>query len=566
MRRLELDEGGGRPSDVLLAEAVLEPFPLGRLGPEAAPARRMNRVLAAALGALRDGEGVEEVLWRMWSASGLAGPWRDTALAGGPAGGRADRDLDAVLGLFDAAARFVDRLPGASAADFVDSVLGQEVAGDTLVPRAPVGESVALVTPATSAGLEWDLVVVAGVQEGVWPDLRLRGSLLGSADLVDAVTGRGGDSRAARAQVRHDETRLFHVAVTRARERLVVTAVRSEDEQPSPFLDVVDPLPHARPFTDVPRPMTLGGLVADLRRSLVSDDPGVRGTAVTTLARLAREGVPGADPAQWWALRDLTDDRPRRGPADPVRVSPSAIDGFWRCGLQWVLRASGGEGPSMGAQDVGVLVHEIAHDLGDTTAAAYAAEVERRWGRLGLPPGWLSRRRLAEATRMTDRLARYVDGTTAEGWRRAASEQKLRLALGRAVVSGTVDRVEVDPSGRVRVVDLKTGSSKPTRDEVRRHGQLGAYQLAVAEGAFAEHGTGSGGAALLHLGKAANVATTVQAQVPLDDDEEPGWARALLDRTAGAMSGAVFAATPGSHCGPCQLKESCPAQSEGRFL
>ena len=298
----------------------------------------------------------------------------------------------------------------------------------------------------------------------------------------------------------------------------------------------------------------------------MSDDPGVRGTAVTTLARLAREGVPGADPAQWWALRDLTDDRPRRGPEDPVRVSPSAIDGFWRCGLQWVLRASGGEGPSMGAQDVGVLVHEIAHDLGDTTAAAYAAEVERRWGRLGLPPGWLSRRRLAEATRMTDRLARYVDETTAEGWRRAASEQKLRLALGRAVVSGTVDRVEVDPSGRVRVVDLKTGSSKPTRDEVRRHGQLGAYQLAVAEGAFAEHGTGSGGAALLQLGKAANVATTVQAQVPLDDDEEPGWARALLDRTAGAMSGAVFAATPGSHCGPCQLKESCPAQSEGRFL
>ncbi len=566
LRRLELDEGGGRPSDVLLAEAVLEPFPLGRLGPEAAPARRVNRVLAAALGALRDGEGVEEVLWRMWSASGLAGPWRDTALAGGPAGGRADRDLDAVLGLFDAAARFVDRLPGASAADFVDSVLGQEVAGDTLVPRAPAGESVALVTPAASAGLEWDLVVVAGVQEGVWPDLRLRGSLLGSADLVDAVTGRGGDSRAARAQVRHDETRLFHVAVTRARERLVVTAVRSEDEQPSPFLDVVDPLPHARPFTDVPRPMTLGGLVADLRRSLVSDDPGVRGTAVTTLARLAREGVPGADPAQWWALRDLTDDRPRRGPEDPVRVSPSAIDGFWRCGLQWVLRASGGEGPSMGAQDVGVLVHEIAHDLGDTTAAAYAAEVERRWGRLGLPPGWLSRRRLAEATRMTDRLARYVDETTAEGWRRAASEQKLRLALGRAVVSGTVDRVEVDPSGRVRVVDLKTGSSKPTRDEVRRHGQLGAYQLAVAEGAFAEHGTGSGGAALLQLGKAANVATTVQAQVPLDDDEEPGWARALLDRTAGAMSGAVFAATPGSHCGPCQLKESCPAQSEGRVL
>ncbi len=566
LRRVELDDGGGRPSDVLLAEAVLAPLSLERLGPEAAPARRVHRVLAAAVDALREGQGVEEVLWAMWSATHLAGAWRDTALGGGPAGGRADRDLDAVLGLFDAAARFTDRLPASRPADFLDHVLSQDVAGDTLAARAAPGEAVALVTPAGAAGLEWDLVVVAGVQEGVWPDLRLRGSLLGSTDLVDVVTGRDTEPRAARAQVRHDETRLFHVACTRARRHLVVTAVRSDDEQPSAYLDVVDPRPDARPFTDVPRPLTLQGLVAELRRSLLSDDPGVRGTAVTTLARLAREQVPGADPAQWWTLRDVTDDRPRRGPDDPVRVSPSGIDGFWRCGLQWVLRASGGDGPSMGAQDVGVLVHEIAHDLGDTGAAAYAAEVERRWGRLGLAPGWLSRRRLAQAQRMTGRLAGYVEEAGAAGWRRAASEQKLRVALGRAVVSGTVDRVEVDPAGRVRVVDLKTGSAKPGRDEVRRHGQLGAYQLAVAEGAFAEHGTASAGAALLQLGKAANVATTLQVQRPLDEDDEPGWARALLDRTAEAMAGAVFAATPGSHCGTCQVKDACPAQAEGRLL
>jgi superfamily I DNA/RNA helicase len=56
LRRLELDDGGGRPSDVLLAEAVLQPFPLGRIGPEAASARRVHRVLAAAVDALREGE------------------------------------------------------------------------------------------------------------------------------------------------------------------------------------------------------------------------------------------------------------------------------------------------------------------------------------------------------------------------------------------------------------------------------------------------------------------------------------------------------------------------------
>ena len=38
------------------------------------------------------------------------------------------------------------------------------------------------------------------------------------------------------------------------------------------------------------------------------------------------------------------------------------------------------------------------------------------------------------------------------------------------------------PTAGVRVVDLKTGSSKPSADEVARHGQLGAYQLAVEAG------------------------------------------------------------------------------------
>ncbi len=566
LRRLELDAGGGRPSDVLLAEAVLAPAALDHVGPEGRPARRVARVLAAGLRSLRDDGGVEEVLWAMWQASGLADPWRETALSAGAGGRRADRDLDAVLGLFDAAGRFVERLPAAPPREFLDHLLSQDVAGDSLVARAPEGDAVALVTPASSAGREWDLVVVAGVQEGSWPDLRLRGSLLGSSHLVDVVTGRAGDPRSARAAVRHDETRLFHVAVTRARRRLVVTAVRSEDEQPSPYLDVVDPCAHDRPFTDVPRPLSLPGLVAELRREVVARDPRVRAGAVASLARLAVAGVPGADPAGWWALRGTSDDRPRRDPHSPVEVSPSAVDRFTRCGLQWALRAAGGEGPSVGAADIGTLVHDVAHDLGDTDAATYAAEIERRWGRLGLPPGWLSRRDLARAQRMAARLAAYVEEATAAGWRRAASEATMRVALGRAVVTGRVDRVEVGPDGRVRVVDLKTGSTKPRADEVRRHGQLGAYQAAVEAGALEEHGRESAGAALLQLGKAAGARTTLQTQVALAEDPEPTWAADLLAVTADAMGAATFTATPGEWCGACRLQTSCPAREEGRRL
>lgn len=142
----------------------------------------------------------------------------------------------------------------------------------------------------------------------------------------------------------------------------------------------------------------------------------------------------------------------------------------------------------------------------------------------------------------------------------------MSVALGRARVTGRVDRVEVAADGRVRIIDLKTGATKPTADELRRHGQLGAYQLAVEEGAFGEHGVRSGGAALLQLGRAAGARTTLQLQNPLESDDEPGWARDLVEEVAAVMGGAVFAATPGPACATCQLKDSCPAYPEGRRL
>jgi RecB family exonuclease len=390
---------------------------------------------------------------------------------------------------------------------------------------------------------------------------------------VDVITGRGQSLRGAQAAVRYDETRLFLAAVSRASERLLVTAVRSDDDQPSVYLDIVDPPQESddgdelRSFSEVPRPMTLTGLVAELRREVVvGATVSERQVAAGQLARLAAAGVAGADPASWWALRSLSDDRPLRAEGMSVSVSPSRIESYGDCSLRWLLSTCGGDGPGAASANIGTLIHDIAADLGDADEATLRAEVERRWGRLGLPAGWLSRRQQSEAQTMVARLARYFEESAASGWERVGVELDVKVELGRALLKGRVDRLERHGNGGLRVVDLKTGSSKPTKGALPRNPQLGAYQAAVEHGAFADLGTISAGAALLQVGKAAGVRTMLQEQGPLSADDDPGWARDLVTETAEGMAGSDFLATVGPACTFCAVSSSCPVQPEGRVI
>ncbi|GAA6524488.1 ATP-dependent DNA helicase [Intrasporangium sp. DVR] len=580
LRQEELADGGGRSSDELLSELVRDPLWAGRLGETGRPAARVATALAAGVDAARVGAGgrwepgvtSESVLWAIWQGAGVAGAWRRQALTGGPWSDRADRDLDAVLALFDAARTFVDRLPTAGPDKFIEHVGGQDVPGDTLLLGGQAGAQVALVTPQTAAGREWRLVVVAGVQEGVWPDLRLRGSILGSEDLVDILGGRPVGFRAAQAAVRYDETRLFHVAVSRSTERLLVTAVGNEEEQPSVYLDLVDPpeggrmADEVRPHAEMSRPMSLPGLIGELRREVVSPDPGVAEPALALLSAAAAAGVRGADPRRWWALRQPTTDRPVRREDEPVHVSPSKVTYFTECGLRWFLTSVGGDGPSLGAASVGTLVHDVVAERPDATRDELVAEVDARWGRLGLRPGWVTERTRREAHDMVARYVAYREAV-ADEWERVGIETEFRVRVGRAVVAGRVDRIERDRLGRLRIVDLKTGTSKPTKAELEQHGQLGAYQVAVASDGFPTLGDQSAGAALVFIGKAGltGLRPSVLSQPALADAEDPDWARVLVEQTAEGMGAASFVASQ-STCRTCPVKSSCPLQPEGDAL
>lgn len=578
LRAAELGDGGSRSSDELLAVAVTSASPLDE--PEVAPAACIARVLQAGVEAARQPAATAEaVLWAMWQAGGLADGWRKTALDGGAAGARADRDLDAMMALFSAAAAYDDRLPGSAPEGFLEHIRGQDVPGDRLVAAAPDDDAVALITPAAAAGRQWRVVAVCGVQEGVWPDLRLRGSLLGSEQLVDVMRGRDtklGSSellRAAQAAVRYDETRQFHVAITRASERLLVTAVRSDDEQPSVYLDLIDPPVRSedhgeepRQPVEVPDAVTLPGTVAALRRDIARGQEPAAERAALDLAFLARHQVPGADPTRWWAMTPLSDDRPLREADADVPVSPSKVESFGTCGLNWLLTSVGADGPDMGTRNVGTLVHEIAAEFPDSDLETMGEALDERWARLGFGNTWMSERDRVRAHGMLEKLHGYFEKAAAEGWEQVGVEVDFRLQVGRAALRGSVDRLErKDGTPGIRVIDFKTGSAKPKNDEIAEQAQLGVYQVAVVEGGF-DGGDQSAGAALVHVGKAAGTKSAALQHQPALDETTDTWAHELLATTADGMASATVRASVSDRCGTCPVRACCPLQDEGRVL
>ncbi len=229
-------------------------------------------------------------------------------------------------------------------------ILDSEVPEDSLSTPDRPGK-VTLLTPATALGTEFDAVVVAGVQDGIWPNVRLRGGLLQTWRLPDAIqaarTGTLIEPPGAldrRRAALHDELRLFVRAVSRARDRLLITAVDDDDLTPSPFFGFLPaPEPPER-HASAEHPLTLRGLVARHRRTLttVSAEP-VRRAAAAQLAVLAREGVPGADPADWYGMTPPSTAAPLRDLAvTGARVSPSKMESYEECGLNWVVSALGG--------------------------------------------------------------------------------------------------------------------------------------------------------------------------------------------------------------------------------
>ena len=462
LRSIELQSGGHRPSDDLLLGALLHPETL----PEEGVGRAVHRiaaVLSAGRKALARPESTStEVLWALWEASGLEKVWVTQTRNAGPDADAAHRNLDAMIGLFEAADRFDEQMRGAGAEQFLDFIDAQDLPMDTLAARGVRQDAVEILTPALAAGQSWRTVYVCGLQEGTWPNTTVRGSLLATGDLVDLCDARirqraqqqAGEEQVPSARIRsypervrdtrHDELRMFAVAATRASTRLVLTAVRNDDEAPGEFFDFVLPTDAVGDSTDVPitrvrRPATLRSLVAELRRTLVEEslnamraedaqqDSGQDGAqpgnapeegaltpeasayrldaASRTLARLANAQAPGAAPDEWWGLLPLSstellfahrpadhaagenygEEQTEKPSRRTIALSPSRLETIHNSPLDWLVSAARAEAQTDLSRSLGTLVHAIAEEYPTGTLEELQTALDERISSLGVP-------------------------------------------------------------------------------------------------------------------------------------------------------------------------------------
>lgn len=544
-------------------------------------------------------------LWAIWDASGVADRWQAEALR--DPDGQAGARLDSVLRLFTLAEKIADR-GGFTARSFAGIVAEQDIAQDSLARTAGFADHVRVGTPASLAHVRVPCVIIAEVDEGVWPNPKLRGGMLGLGDLVALLDGSepitaapGYHAHAKRTNLR-EEAELFYTALTRASEHVIVTALSDAERSPSAFFDVIAAgtqrgasgadgyaitdegelppldlteiasLARAHLLTAAKDAGTLSAGEGQTGNDLAGTGPAEDGSTAPDeqtrqwaqlSAALTAAGAETGSPEDWREAEDISSTAPLFDADDVVTISPSQVETFSDCSLRWFLTRHGGDRGATTAQNLGTILHAAAEHHPDGPTSAIRAYVDREFASLDFATEWERDREHTTAMAMVDRLGEYIDnapgtvlGVEARVYATGVDD------LGQEwKVTGRLDRVE-DVGDGVRIVDFKTGRLVPAGAEMARHAQLGVYQEAVDEGIL-ELPDGrtvdavSAGAELVFLRR---TGATTRLQGAVSADEDPAWARHLIGEVSAGMRAAHFPArVEQTTCRTCPVRSSCPA-------
>ena len=555
--------------DVLGSPLVgLDLIDLRRPDPDSTAKRDIAVATITSLAAELETTHFSELAWGLWTLGDWPDRLRRASLDRGEAALRADRDLDAVIALFDLAGSR-SQFTGAAGVEAVAALVGQQVVQRDRARETDDPLGVVTVLSAYGAkGREWPVVAVCGAVEGAWPMSGSTWSLLEP----DRLCADGQLPPTTRGELVAAQRRLFALATSRASRQLIITGAPLGDGAalPSRFIAEIGLTPKTWRATGA-LPLAPRDLVGQLRAAAVNPDesPGLVDAATALLGRLAdlrcpdgRALVTAADPSRWWWVGGLSTgvDHTDR----PVRLVASSVWLLLGCPRRWFVEKQAGASPSMGDNAwLGQLAHWAFETYATTTPEAeeLAAALRAKTADLPLPMGWRQEAQWQELLDCFERYRIWRDGRANRTF--VATEtsfvQHLATSLGPVEVHGRVDRLELDRAGRLVVIDFKTSRS---RDKTKYSDQLNLYTLAARHGAFSVAGAVAENVALPELVWPGVNPRRNDVGCPVDQSDDVTEAAVMerIERAVAIIRSERFPATPGDDiCRSCAFTEGCPA-------
>ncbi len=505
----------------------------------------------------------EDGLYRIWKRT--VGPERVLSAA---ERGEAWAVAEAigVARLFAYARRFQDRRPrgGGDLSSFLDAVRD----GEAREEESPAAVGVRVLTPFQAKGLEFEVVVVAGLVERIWPP---PGTGVTPPFEPEVLLLDPGTEEGRRRAFLEREERLLYIAASRARREVVFTAYRSHATRGalriSRFLEGVVAEEVSGEGSE--EEAGSGHLAYEAELRGVAGDP--REPAARRLAAahaLARMDVPTT---LWWGGRPWSTLEPVVKP--PFQTSFSRLAPFSRCPLSYVYQSELDLDPEASFQmRLGALLHEVIAEVqrrGLSKGAAYERLEEML---AGLPDDLFPNRAVAHARRREARefLRVFLEMEEKAGTRLLGVEVPFAFDLGPARVVGRIDRIE-EVEGGCRVVDYKSSLWEDPSDELCL--QLDIYALALLKDpGLKRFGTPKEVALRFPL-KVAGKERRGQRATWNDYQPEKG-RRPVLRRQWGELEARVarllegvasnaFPPSPHDRCWLCRFRVLCPVQPEG---
>ncbi|MFM1986836.1 MAG: hypothetical protein RIS18_1053 [Actinomycetota bacterium] len=592
-------------SDQALYKAVIDPTYLLEITSEISQAvRKLGAILFSAADLIKSKARVEVAMWNIWNleisekykkifdVQDSEYKWSETlkinALRGGIEGRKADKDLDSILALFDAASRDDERTLGTRGVlNFLSDLGMQAFQAETLAQKPIEDDRVQIVTAHKSKGLEARFVIIPDVQADQWPSAKLRNNLLEVERLGFETVVRS----PSRNEIIAEDIRLFEVAKSRSSQKLLISAVKSEfsdSGEPSSLITKIlnREVVHISGFPT--KALSLNSLVAELRKTGQSDetDLNFKKAIAKRLNKLrntkdafGRDISQSANPENWWATYKPSPSEVKLAIDDnPISLSGSGLATLRDCGLKWFLEKKAGANiPRQNAASIGSIVHALAQGLSEgeiePNFEALKEKLDLIWPQLTFDTTWLNDRFYDETLEIITNLLSWH--LKRENRKIIGSEVQFSLTmaidesnpLDQVKISGYIDRLEaeVEDTKKLHIIDFKTSKDTLSKEQAQKDPQLGVYRLAVAQKALkieVDPAAIDASASLVYL---KHMQKNGLKELEADNIDENGIFEILKDSFKKIKS-ENFSAKVSPLCRTCQFARMCPAQPEGKAI